>query len=313
MPGLLFLLIGISVLALLAFIPIWSASVLLADPVFAYFLGDAVPGSVIILCLAALMLFVFVVAVLCIQSPKAMKSEQNMLLLTSLFLTLLGAGLLLASWPIRRTGLDFSEEVFRNCESGQTKIALSRTWKQLHALRSSPACAQAASVEACPGFQFSEHTDMLRQMEQRLQCSGWCHGYQDQLPAVTRGGATVVDSADAASFFQRGRAISTRNRSQRREAFPPTLFSLANFQATCDGMAALSIKGSLEDLADELFHQGAALISIFIGMGLLSLLGDTKVPSGQAAKQRSLPSQEGGSVSGATYGAVSTSTAAMDS
>lgn len=65
--------------------------------------------------------------------------------------------------------------------------------------------------------------------------------------------------------------------------YPPTLFSLANYQATCDGMAARSIKGVLSDTATELHYEGIALMFVPVAVGFLVIFGISKVPHPRAS------------------------------
>merc|ERR1719199_1089618 len=56
-------------------------------------------------------------------------------------------------------------------------------------------------------------------------------------------------------------------------AYPPTLFSQANFQASCDGMAARNMRNFAGDVADQTFYEGIMLVIVSIIIGFLKLLG----------------------------------------
>lgn len=268
-PGLLFLLVGVAMLGALTLIPLWNATRMLNDGIFMYFMGDAVPGAIVIFSLAVVLLYVFVVAALCVRPSREFAGEQNALLVVGFFISLLAFGLMFASWPILWAGQSFSNKVFTNCAAPGPTLDLSRTWQKLHALRQEPQCRENPSVQACVGFQESMETSMLQSLEEKLQCSGWCHSTQAALdPGIVRGFAAEQDA----------------------EAFPATLFSRANFQATCDGMAARSMQITLRDTADELFYEGIALMFVFVGAGFLTVSTSTR--EAQGAKQRALESQD---------------------
>lgn len=55
--------------------------------------------------------------------------------------------------------------------------------------------------------------------------------------------------------------------------FPPTLFSKANYQASCDGMAARDVKNFAGDMSFYLFYQGIYLIFVGVMVGFLRLAG----------------------------------------
>eukprot|EP00747_Dinoflagellata_sp_TGD_P183570 gnl/TRDRNA2_/TRDRNA2_38521_c0_seq1.p1 gnl/TRDRNA2_/TRDRNA2_38521_c0~~gnl/TRDRNA2_/TRDRNA2_38521_c0_seq1.p1 ORF type:complete len:365 (+),score=62.08 gnl/TRDRNA2_/TRDRNA2_38521_c0_seq1:73-1167(+) len=55
--------------------------------------------------------------------------------------------------------------------------------------------------------------------------------------------------------------------------FPPTLFSKANYQASCDGMAARDVKNFAGDMSFYLFYQGIYLIFVGVMTGFIRLIG----------------------------------------
>merc|ERR1740120_74186 len=55
--------------------------------------------------------------------------------------------------------------------------------------------------------------------------------------------------------------------------YPPTLFSDANYQASCEGMAARSMINFAGDVGFQTFYQGIYLVLIAISMGVMKLAG----------------------------------------
>jgi len=55
--------------------------------------------------------------------------------------------------------------------------------------------------------------------------------------------------------------------------YPPTLFSDANYQASCEGMAARDMKNFAGDVGYQTFYQGIYLVVVAVTMGFLKLVG----------------------------------------
>lgn len=55
--------------------------------------------------------------------------------------------------------------------------------------------------------------------------------------------------------------------------YPPTLFSDADYQISCEGMAARDMKNFAGDLGSQTFYQGIYLLIISIATGFVKLVG----------------------------------------
>jgi len=55
--------------------------------------------------------------------------------------------------------------------------------------------------------------------------------------------------------------------------YPPSLFSDANYQASCEGMAARDMKNFAGDVGYQTFYQGIYLVVVAVTMGFLKLVG----------------------------------------
>eukprot|EP00927_Polykrikos_kofoidii_P058565 TRINITY_DN5315_c0_g2_i1.p1 TRINITY_DN5315_c0_g2~~TRINITY_DN5315_c0_g2_i1.p1 ORF type:complete len:633 (+),score=94.55 TRINITY_DN5315_c0_g2_i1:118-2016(+) len=55
--------------------------------------------------------------------------------------------------------------------------------------------------------------------------------------------------------------------------FAPTLFTLSNWQASCDGMAANVMQHHVGDISAGAFYQGVALMALMVGVGFIQLIG----------------------------------------
>merc|ERR1719329_1893784 len=179
----------------------------------------------------------------------------------------------------------------------------------LHNIRMQPECAQRFTVEECEGYaDAAPYTTFLKAMENDFRCSGFCYRQPDAAFMATGPGnvseasapeadapenipllqhatarkhrrdkvtplallATVADRVGGVSM-----AVVDNKASQPSVAsrYPPTLFSDANYQASCEGMAARDMKNFAGDVSYQTFYQGIYLVVVAVAMGFLKLLG----------------------------------------
>merc|ERR1719265_2018929 len=55
--------------------------------------------------------------------------------------------------------------------------------------------------------------------------------------------------------------------------YPSTLFSKANYQSSCDGMAARNLRNFVEDVGLQIYYEGVVLVLVAIFIQVLKLLG----------------------------------------
>lgn len=290
-PGFVCIALGATIISLLLMQPVWNSILMLHNPVFVHFVGKDPPSAIITACVCLVVLYMLSVFFFYRYSRKASQNEQNVLLIANVFATMLGALVLIISMPVRRSGMAVESEILEKCQHGTQTHDLFLTYNRLLALRRTPECASVKSVEQCAGFQTSEKTELLKAMEFKYKCSGWCSPPKLQ---------QVLPGAQSVSFLQLDGQHETQqelptNAASRAWAFkdlrlrlsqlpggvamneayayPPTLFSNLNFEATCNGMAARDAHYFLTDTADELYYEGLYLMIISIGIGFLKLLG----------------------------------------
>lgn len=242
--------LGIAILSLLMMGPVWNALVMLRDPVWLFFTGGDIPNVILATCGAELGLFLLVVGLIAACGRNEAKSDMSLLTIGTMFISLLGASAFVGSIPMTHRGETYKREL-HSCNHGAKAYELSMAYKGLNHLRMQKSCASKVSVEVCQGFNRTEFTELLKQMEDRYLCSGWC-----TLPRA------VNASKDSSPWAERIHYV-----------YPPTLFSTANYQATCDGMVKRDIEHFYSDLAQEWFLEGTTLISVSIGVGFLKLIG----------------------------------------
>jgi len=149
---------------------------------------------------------------------------------------LMSVCLILLAMPIITQAAMAESELISECGRGQRTRALQETFSVLQLLRADPTCASASSVESCNGFMPSREARVLKNMESSLHCSGFCF-------------------ANATSTY------------------PPTLFSLANHQASCDGRAARFQHIFVKPLGEQIYYEGILIVGFACLFALLRYCG----------------------------------------
>lgn len=183
--------------------------------------------------------------------PEHRRASMNMFVIWAFFVLLLGLSFMLLSLPISNEASKASNELMLTCETGPRTGDLYVTSQALQTIRQSPGCAPVLSIEDCLGFQHSPVSRLLKQMEYDFRCAGFCYN-----PSLQVGGS----SEPSATSFK----------------YPPTLFSLANYQSSCDGMAARNMDQFVTLVGTQVRHQGyiCTLIALFMTlMYMISVCG----------------------------------------
>lgn len=297
--------VGTFALGMLIVVPIWNALLMRDDPTYVYLQGERLPNIIIISCASVVYLYLMCVPVLYCCAPRELHTEQSVLLVSMVFVITLAAIFLgIGNFS------DFESlesDIWRDCSSGPMTHKLFEQSQVLQGLRADPKCANQTSVELCEGYVATPEAAVLKAMEDRMHCAGFCFD-----PTVTRLGITAemqkvamnvtgskndsalmaamnaTDDADALAFLQVG---SQRGSMARRliaqeaksawvpergrgiyQPYPPTLFSAANFQASCDGMTARSFKDYKDLVQDTATTQGFTLGFACVLVAFLKLI-----------------------------------------
>lgn len=297
-PGFVCITLGTMIMCLLLLQPVWNSVLMLHNPVFVYFVGKQLPSFIIAACICLVIVYVVTIVLFFRHSRKAAQSEQNILMITNVFATTLGALVLIISMPVRRSGLAVAGEILDKCQHGQKTHDLYVTYNRLVNLRRTAACASLTSVEDCEGFYSSTNTELLKAMEFKYQCSGWCSPptlWRPQPPIAPTTGVSLLqlefqhifhEDRHPANPITRPWAFKDANINLPllpqgppgagvvpTYVYPPALFSKSNFVSTCNGMSARDAQYFLVDTADELYYEGLYLMVISVGIGFLKLLG----------------------------------------
>lgn len=334
--------VGSAMLLLLCILPIWSAVLLLMDGNFVFFLGRSIPLSIIFVSISVVLLYATTVLLFFRHGQREFQTEQTVMMISSIFVTLLGLSLLLIAIPFYQRAQGVYKDLRGQCGASPSTARLSEYYQVLLNIRKTPACAQKLTVKECPGFADSlPYTGFLEYVETNLKCSGFCQGptslslanaaaaeplvplvpataapppaaappsaasaaappqlvYPTRPPqgaAPASEGAALLaapagllrrhaDTVTPLSLAELGRReaqnVSAGREGGRRELppagspYPPTLFSDANYQISCDGAMSRSMRYSAQNFATQIALQGICLVFIAIGTGFLKLIG----------------------------------------
>jgi hypothetical protein len=157
-------------------------------------------------------------------------------------------------------------EIVPACETGERTHDLFITSQVLQSLRQTAGCIELSSVEKCGGFVATKYSDVLKEMEVELRCAGFCYN---------------ATSLEPLTFLPLAAP----------EPYPPTLFSQANFEASCDGMAARSMMYIVSAAGQQINHQGITLTIAALTLGMLVLLGACSSPEKQQLQLRGVQTE----------------------
>lgn len=300
------LIVGTTMLFIMVIIPIWASIRLLYDDIYIYFMGRNLPLITLVSCFAVVFGYVVVMnALIKFGKSEEARTQETFLATFMVFITLLGLCLLLVSMPMQAKCDRVFRDLTMNCDTGKSTAPLYKYYDALLTIRTKPDCITKMSVEQCDGYQASmPYTGFLKYLEGDLMCSGF--GYTPPNGSAAAFGAssnsTGSNDTDSASLFQQQAHITQAHVTHRNKlagmlhnlaseagaigaadaasgavkyepptnsAFPPTLFNSANYQASCDGMAARVIRFKALDIADNQYLQGVLMLIGAVVAGIL--------------------------------------------
>lgn len=264
LPFTSYLVVGSFTLGMLMLVPVWNAVALKADIAFVLFVGTTMTNIIIAMCLSVLVLYVAVVCCIFRSAPSNMQSEAAMAAVFACFLTVLGIVLFAISSPMHTAVLMTTTDVWTNCRFGASTHDLFDASESLQALRALPDCATRTSVEQCAGYAGSPSAMSLKAMEAEYHCSGFCF----EPPAGNL-------SAEEAALGSALNLPPCRSSPPPCVAspFPPSLFSLANDEVSCSGVAAREVGTFGKEASDQLFYEAVMLAIVPALLGFARLLG----------------------------------------
>jgi len=282
-------------LTMLCVVPIWNAASLLHDDNYVFWAGRAVPLWLITLCVVIIVLYVVTILSFFTYSRPSVRTEQTIMMIANIFITLLGLMLMLISLPLSRQSIETYNNLMHRCDYSEQTHRMYEYSQVLHNIRAQPACAKKFSVEECDGYGSAPpYTSFLKSMESDFRCSGFCYKPNPALgapapapaPAAADKGKGKKGLIQHSSFKTRKHhhhhedtitpmevSLSQQSVGSMENQYPPTLFSDANYKASCEGMAARDMRNFAGDIGFQTFYQGIYLVLIAIATGFLKLIG----------------------------------------
>lgn len=292
---------GFVVLVVLWALPVWDAIAMLEN--FNYLFWGSTTQPIAVMVSSVSMLLLLFVAIEAFFARGKAQTTQSLVMMASVFVTLLGVVLILISLPLWSRAIEARNQIMYQCDSSPQTHELWTYYMQLLNVRQGSDCAASYSVETCAGYVNEPRlSNYLKNLETHFRCSGFCyHAGQTRLNSqaatvsatagdvnATQGiSAALLDLDSAYARRHRKSALGAKGgalvgalvaaelgseRSESRQptaaAFPPTLFSDANFRVSCDGAAARNMAGFARDTAYQMWYMGIALVAISITMGL---------------------------------------------
>lgn len=284
-PTSMFVIGGSFLLFMLAVTPVWNAVSLLQDFNYTFWSGHHVPHCIIITCASIILLYIAISSVFFGRTQASAQTEQMIMNMATIFITLFGVALMLASLPLTWEANLTSTNLLHNCDASAQTHRLYEYSQVLQNIRATPECAKKFSVEECAGYQDSPpYTNYLKQMESSFMCAGFC--YRPSSAPAAKAALLGVESRHVRTHTVTALTLATDAAEVRTvnvevaqsdlgasATYPPTLFSDANFQASCEGMASRDMQSFAGDVGSQMFFQGIYLVLIAVATGFLKLMG----------------------------------------
>jgi len=259
----MFLVMGLTLLSMLCFLPVWDSIEMLLNINYAFWGQRGLPITVIIVSSLIVMFFFFTTEAFFGRWKNELHTTQSLVVMASLFVTLLGLVLVLISLPLSQKAIETHNDIVYQCGNTPATRKLKEYYMSMLKLRLTPDCASKYTIEECPGYvQEKPYSAYLMSMESNFRCSGFCYD-TGSMSALQVASSHQTNATKAARRIHKLALTSGGS-----VKYPPTLFSNANFEASCDGAAARNLINFARDTGYQMWYMGIVLIAVSICMGL---------------------------------------------
>jgi len=300
-PKSIFIGTGILLLSMLCVVPMSNAISLLMDNNYVFWIGRSLPITLIGFCLGMILVYIVTIMTFFGYARPSVQTEQTIIMIAQIFITLFGLILMLCSLPLSRQTAESYNNLMHRCDFAEQSHRMFEYSQVLYNIRLQPECLKKFSVEECDGYADAPpYTTMLKSMETDFRCSGFCYRKPDgDVSNKVENKQTVEPTAawqrannptsalhlgskhhkhhkrkDHISKVSLVEANATEAEAEApANQYPPTLFSDGNYQASCEGMAARDLRNFAGDIGFQTFIQGVCLAFIAILTGFLKLIG----------------------------------------
>merc|ERR1719473_2415935 len=151
---------------MLCVVPIWNAASLLHDDNYVFWSGRGVPLWLITLCIVIIILYVITILAFFNYSRQSVRTEQTIMMIAQIFITLLGLILMLISLPLSKQSIETYNNLMFRCDFSEQTHRMYEYAQVLHNIRAQPECATKFSVEECVGYEeAAPYTSFFKAME----------------------------------------------------------------------------------------------------------------------------------------------------
>lgn len=266
----MFLAMGLTLLSMLCFLPIWDSIDMLLNINYAFWGQRGLPITVIIVSCLIVLFFFFTTEAFFGRWKNELHTTQSLVVMASLFITLLGLVLVLVSLPLSQKAIETHNDIVYQCGNTEATRKLKDYYTGMLTLRKTPECAKKYSIEECAGYvEEKPYSGYMKAMETNFRCSGFCYNLLGQVSMLQVNSTHEATSGQQANSTDKTRyRFASLMQSVDPIRYPPTLFSNANFEASCDGAAARNLINFARDTGYQMWYMGIVFIAISICMGL---------------------------------------------
>merc|ERR550532_1717079 len=151
---------------MLCVVPVWNAVALMEDMNYVFWVGTKVPTTMVVLCVGIVVLYIVTIFIFFSTARPQVQTEQTIMMIANIFITLLGLVLMLLSLPLSRQSIDTYNNLMHRCDYSAQTHRMYEYSQVLHNIRQTPVCASKFSVEECPGYEdAAPYTSFLKTME----------------------------------------------------------------------------------------------------------------------------------------------------
>merc|ERR1719375_2261117 len=138
---------------------------------------------------------------------------------------------MIVSMPLEWQAARTTNNLMFACDTSEQTHRVYEYSQVLQNIRASKECAPKFSVEECAGYKEAPpFTSYLKSLENTFRCAGFCYKPSSK--------SEPASSLDAGSQLRQQHAEASVSDTSASLTYPPTLFSDANYQASCEGMAS---------------------------------------------------------------------------
>jgi len=143
---------GIVLLVMLCILPVWDSIDMLCDPNYAFWGPPGLPFTVIAVSALIITFFFCTAEAFFERWRNEIHTAQTLVVMSSLFVMLLGLVLILVSLPLTHQTLALHNAIAYECGVSESTRPVAVHYADLLRVRQMPECVAEASVEACRGY-----------------------------------------------------------------------------------------------------------------------------------------------------------------